>query len=70
MQETTELKVRLEKERTELETRLRQQIDQQQQRASDLDSQVHYTIIYIQDFWFESVLLLEKLLYKYSIQNQ
>lgn len=41
MQETSELKEKLEKERVELESRLRQQIDQQQQRASDLDNQVH-----------------------------
>lgn len=41
MQETAELKERLEKDRIELESRLRQQIDHQQQRASDLDTQVH-----------------------------
>jgi hypothetical protein len=40
MQETTELKERLEKERVELESRLRRQIDHQEQRASDLDNQV------------------------------
>ncbi|KAG0623771.1 hypothetical protein M758_3G200700 [Ceratodon purpureus] len=40
MQETAELKERLEKDRIELESRLRQQIDHQQQRASDLDTQV------------------------------
>jgi hypothetical protein len=41
MHETAELKERLEKERVELESRLRLQIDQHQQRASDLDKQVH-----------------------------
>ena len=41
MQETTELKERLERERVELESRLRQQIDHQQQRASELDNQVY-----------------------------
>ncbi|KAG0554177.1 hypothetical protein KC19_12G069700 [Ceratodon purpureus] len=40
MQETAELKERIGKDRVELESRLRQQIDHQQQRASDLDKQV------------------------------
>jgi len=52
MQEVTELKERLEKERVELESRLRQQIDQQQQRASDLDNQVYNVIFYIGNFDF------------------
>lgn len=47
MQETAELKERLEKERVELERRLRQQIDQQQQQASDLDNQVRIRNIYV-----------------------
>lgn len=40
MQETAELKNRLERERTDLECRLRQQVDQHQERACDLDKQV------------------------------
>lgn len=52
MQETTELKDRLQKERVELESRLRQQIDQQQLRACDLDNQVHNVILYIWELWF------------------
>lgn len=50
MQETTELKDRLDKERMELESRLRLQIDQQQQRASDLDRQVHNSIVHVKEF--------------------
>jgi hypothetical protein len=40
MQETAELKDRLERDRSELETHLRQQVNQQQERACDLDKQV------------------------------
>ncbi|KAG6552985.1 hypothetical protein Mapa_005322 [Marchantia paleacea] len=40
MQETTELKERLERERADLESRLRQQADVQHERATELDKQV------------------------------
>lgn len=41
MQETAELKERLERERADLESRLRQQADVQHERATELDKQVH-----------------------------
>lgn len=44
MQETAELKDRLERDRSELETHLRQQVNQQQERACDLDKQVRKII--------------------------
>lgn len=68
MQETAELKERFEKDRVELESRLRLQIDQQQQRASDLDNQVHNVILTYEKFDFVK---LSRILHsRYSIRNE